>query len=152
MLSHYKYIDFGYVLLAVTLVVSVGFSYWLLAESEAEQVTRFYRQYERLTLEGKLSEARELHNRVLSTGDSEELGEIWLPLVQAQEDGYDKLSNYLRILAGNTQREATYNEIADLIARAPESFLQGSKSDYIEMLNEIPFVAKELLGKYGLLK
>ncbi len=145
-------VPFGYILLVATALTCVGFGYWLVSDSEAEKVTRFFIEYKELNLRNKVDEARKLHQRVLSTGgnDDEPLDEVWLPLVQALEDGYDKLSFYVRILAGDTEREATYEEIANLISRAPQAFNQELKKIYINELYEVPKVRLDLLEKYGL--
>ncbi len=147
-----KSINFGYVLLTTTLLTIAAFSYYLLSESEAERLSRFYKTYDSLVLAGKIDEAQKLQSQVLAIGSDLPLDETWLPLVQAQRNGYDKLSNYLRILAGNTQREETYKEISELIAKAPDTFNRETKSIYIKELNELPFVERLFLKKYGLVE
>ena len=145
-----KKIVFGEVLLASTIFASAGFVYWLIAETEAEKATNFYEQYKRLVLKDEVKKAQKLHKEVLTAGGDSPLNEIWLPLVQAQEDGYDKLSYYVRILAGNPEREATYEEIAELISNSPPSFNEELKDIYLKELYEVPNIRRDYIKKFGL--
>ena len=88
---------------------------------------------------------------VLSEGGDAPLDEVWLPLVLMQTDGYARLTNYRRILAGNPDREATYEEISNFILNAPQSFHDELKGHYFAVLIDIPQVRIEWLQKYGLL-
>lgn len=141
----------GHVLLVSSVLIVAGFSYWLAAKSEEEKAHDFYVEYKRLILKDQIQQARKFHNNILSAGGDAPLSEAWLPLVQAQEDGYDKLANYVRMLAGNTEREASYEEIADLIRRSPQSFQGELKNQYLIALNAISQVRSDLLQKHGLI-
>ena len=140
----------GHVLLFCSVLSGIGFSYWLATESESEKARNFYVEYKRLLLKDQIKQAREFHKNTLAIGGDTPLDEAWLPLVQVQEDGYDKLANYVRILAGNTEREASYEEIAILIKKSPKSFQDNLKIQYLIALNTIPKVRSDFLEKYGL--
>ncbi len=143
---------FGEALLTGTILASASLGYWLASKTEGEKAADFYRQYTRLILKNEITEARKLHKQALSAGGDLPLTEIWLPLVQAQDDGYDKLYYYLRILAGNKDREETYEEIAELISRSPQAFNEELKNKYLEALYEIPGIRRDFIEKYGLQK
>lgn len=142
----------GYIALSCSLLLCGGFGYWIVAESEAERMQKFQRQFEFLLLQNKIQQAGELFMDVLSEGGGAPLDEMWLPMVLMQQDGYEKLINYTRILAGNTNREATYEEISNLIKNAPEDFHTDLKQHYFDELAEIPMVRKDWLQNYGLMK
>ena len=76
---------------------------------------------------------------------------IWTPLVRAQGNGYVQLQYYVRILAGDPDRRATYEEIANLIETAPDAFHAEVKPIYLADIASVPGVRKDLLEKYGLL-
>lgn len=132
------------------LLIFAGFTYWLISESEPERASNFFHEYKLLVIQGKSKEAEILFDEALSHGDDSQLDEIWLPLVLSQEDGYDKLINYSRLLAGNTEREATYEEISNLITRSPKDFQENLKEYYLVELLEIPDVRIDLLRKFDL--
>ena len=132
------------------LLIFAGFTYWLISESEPERASNFFHEYKLLVIQGKSKEAEILFDEALSHGDDSQLDEIWLPLVLSQEDGYDKLINYSRLLAGNTEREATYEEISNLITRSPKDFQENLKEYYLVELLEIPDVRIDLLRKSDL--
>ncbi|MDJ0882436.1 MAG: hypothetical protein QNJ56_12370 [Gammaproteobacteria bacterium] len=141
----------SYIILVTVVFLSAGFGAWLYQKNDDELARDFYKQYSRLILKGERAKAKEFHNQILAVGGNEALSETWLPLVQAQPDGYDKLTNYIRLLKGNTEREATYEEIAALLINAPASFKGDIKKQYLQSLNDIPNIKRELLVKYQLL-
>ncbi len=142
----------GTIILSSSLLLCAGFSYWLVNESEAERAQRFNREYDLLLLQNKHQQAGELFMDVLSEGGDAPLDEVWLPFVLMQTDGYAILTNYSRILAGNPDREATYEEISNLIINAPRSFHDELKGHYFAALIDIPQVRLEWLQKYGLVE
>lgn len=142
----------GSIFLSSSLLLCAGFSYWLVNETEAERAQRFHREYDLLRLQEKHQQAGELFMDVLSVGGDAPLDEVWLPLVLVQADGYARLTNYSRILAGNPDREATYEEISNFIVNAPQSFHDELKGHYFAALIDIPQIRIEWLQKYGLVE
>lgn len=140
-----------YIVFLAVILLATGFSYWLFVETEAERAQRFHRGYEFLLLQNKTDQAGQLFSEALYDENGTPLNEIWLPLVVMQQDGYGKLINYTRILAGNVNREATYEEISNLIKNAPSEFHNELKSHYFTEILEIPRVRKEFLIKYDLI-
>ncbi len=125
----------GTIILSSSLLLCAGFSYWLVNESEAERAQRFNREYDLLLLQNKHQQAGELFMDVLSEGGDAPLDEVWLPFVLMQTDGYAILTNYSRILAGNPDREATYEEISNLIIQR-ESKSYKEETRLINLVND----------------
>jgi hypothetical protein len=142
---------FGEMLLVSSVLLSGGFSYWLIAESDDEKVHRVFVEHDRLVLEGRRREARELFEDALKREGEGALAPIWSPLVRAQGNGYVQLEYYIRILAGDPDRELTYKEIASLIETAPKVFHEEVKPRYLSALRGVSGIKVELLAKYGLL-
>lgn len=145
-----KHVCFGRIVLAISLLLEAGFAYWLVAESDDEKVHNIFVEFDSLLLQGKRKEAHELFAEALSAEGDGPLNPIWSPLVRAQGNGYVQLDYYVRILAGDPDRESTYKEIANLIEFAPEAFHKEVKSRYFAALNNVPGVRFELLEKYKL--
>ena len=135
-------------LLIGTAALSLTFVWWLGAEKELDQVRRFAIEYERLMVRNRHTEAKHLFDKI-TAGDGP-LDPIWVGLLETQLSGYHKLEAYVRIMAGDPEREATYQEIADLIAMAPESFQLEVKPLYLSDLASVPGVSPELLKKHNL--
>ncbi len=132
------------------ILLCLGFSYWLVSETEVERARNFYVEYGWIRIQEKHKEADKLYEEVLARGGDEPIDQVWHPLVLSQEDGYDKLINYSRLLAGDTEREATYAEIYNLIERSPKEFRDNLKVYYLIELQEIPHVRIDLLRQHNL--
>jgi hypothetical protein len=144
-------VSLHYLFSACVVLLFLGLIHWLNSETEVERARNFFIEYRWLVIQGEKGKAKALFDSVLTTGGDEPIDKIWLPLVQFQEDGYSKLINYSRLLAGDTEREATYAEISYLISRSPEEFQDKLKDYYLTDLLRIPDVRKDLVEKYGLM-
>ncbi len=145
-----KRIQWGEILLFFTLFLGVCFGYWLMAESDDEKVRRIFLAHDQLVLQGKRLEARALFKDSLKVEGDGALDPVWIPFVRVQGNGYVQLEFYLRILAGDPDRELTYQEIANLVDMAPEVFHLEVKSRYFFSFAQVSGARPKLLESYGL--
>lgn len=142
----------GYFLLSIALICSFSFGYWLIDESEHEKVRRIRIEADELLLEEKREEANRLVKDFLATTGDGPLDPVWLPLIRNNvSNGYELLGYYVRILAGDPEREATYSEIANFIEMAPQAFHDEVKQRYLVDLGAVLGVKHDLLQKNHLL-
>jgi len=146
--------DIRYIIYAVficTIFICIGFVNWITSDSDLDKLSKFYLEYNRLHIYERYEEADNLRFKVLTENSQQgQLDEIWLPVVMELENGYWKLEWYLRILAGNPDREASYAEIVKILDSAPKGD-QIKKNRYLKSLKEIVGIHHDLLQKYGLL-
>ncbi len=140
----------GGILLLCSLLISTYFFYWVFAENDDDQVHDAVVAYEKLQIRGKSDEAFKLMNDIWASKDDGPLDPIWLQLVSAKSNGYERLGYYLRILEGDPDREATYSEIANFIEIAPKAFHDEVKSRYLNDMSKISGIRRDWLQKYGL--
>jgi hypothetical protein len=141
----------GKLLLVASLGIGAFFSHWIISDSPDEKVHQIFVQHDKLLLQGKRKEAHALFANALSAEGKGPLNPIWLPFVRAQGNGYVQLEYYVRILAGDPNRRATYAEISGLIENAPETFHTQIKPTYLADIAAVAGVRQELLQEYGLL-
>jgi len=141
---------FGEVLLVTAVSLSAYFSYWLITESDNEKVHNALVEHSKLAVRDSPKEAYQHLSDVLSAQKDGPLDPVWLRLVHVKSNGYERLGYYMRILAGDPDREETYNEIATFIELAPKVFHEEVKMDYLTDMNAISGVRHDLLEKYGL--
>ncbi len=140
----------GGILLLCSLLISTYFFYWVFAENDDDQVHDAVVAYEKLQIRGKSDEAFKLMNDIWASKDDGPLDPIWLQLVSAKSNGYERLGYYLRILEGDPDREATYGEIANFIEIAPKAFHDEVKFRYLDDMSKISGIRRDWLQKYGL--
>jgi len=133
-----------------TLVILMFFIVWIASESDVEKVQVFYTKYEQFTLNGDLDGARSLHRAILKNEGDKPLSENWLKMVQLLSDRKVKLQYYIGILAGNPNREATYEEIRILINEPTDIFTAVEIDNYLSRLRQLKDVRNDLLIKYNL--
>jgi hypothetical protein len=139
-------------MLVFAMITAISFGSWLIVESENEEIIRYRVKAEKFLTEGKRQEARALLNDRFLIEADRPLSISWLPLINSTYDnGFEILGFYVRILAGAPDREASYEEISNLIEEAPLTFQNQVKSRYLADLNSVPGVNVEYMKKYGLL-
>ncbi len=138
-------------LLTAILSASSYFAYWVVAENDDDQVHDVLVEYGKHILHGEREWAVELLDNTLSAKADEPLDPIWLQLVRTKSNGYERLGYYMRILAGDPDREATYSEISNFIELAPEAFNEDVKERYLSDMKALPGIRNIFLEKYGLL-
>ena len=141
----------SYLILACSIVISAGFTYWLYKDSSIDKLRDYRFEYNRLHLYERDEDASKLRSETLLSIFDDEIDEIWLPFVQEEPDGYAKLQLYSRLLAGNPDYESIYKDIADTMDSATEEFSIEERTRYLTALKEIKGVHNVLLEKYGLL-
>ena len=146
-----KTICTGNITLILSTLVLLIFMYWLFTKTEDELARDFYIKINQLTLTGNQVLARQLQQEQLLEGGDNPLDTVWLNLVQSQENGYDQLLGYLRLLKSNPDREASYLEIANIIKDAPPSFKSSGEKTYLSKLFSIENIRIDLLNQYGLI-
>lgn len=140
----------GSVLLIVTLILSVLFAHWVISESDDDLVHDALVKYGELALKGKRKEGIELLNQTLDNQPAGPLDPIWLKLVRVDSNGYERLSNYMRVLKSDPDLESTYFEISNFIDIAPQAFHDEVKEQYLSDMAKIPGINEEWLQKYNL--
>ena len=140
----------NYCIFICTIIVCIGFVNWITNDSDIDKLSEFYQEYNRLYIYERYEEANNFRIKTLADNSEQgQLNEIWLPVVMELENGYLKLEFYLRILAGNPYREASYAEMVEILNSTPKGN-QINKTLYLEALNEIAGINHDLLQKYGL--
>ena len=147
----FKELCLGRYLLAIAFLAAIGFGSWLIVESDSEEMTRYRVELEEYILDGKREEAKAFLDEKLSSEGDGPLSLRWLPLIiSSQSNGFEILGYYVRILAGSPGREATYEEISNLVEAAPQAFHDEMKPYYLADLKSVPNVRVDYLEKYGL--
>ena len=145
-----KMICKGWIFLLSTLSVSTLFSYWLIRESVDEKVRGIFIEHDKLVLLDQRKEAQELLVSEIAKEGEGPLDPLWMPLIRAGSNGYIQLGYLVRVLQGNPDREQTYEEIANLIETAPDSFQVEVKPRLLADINAISGIRNEWLDKYSL--
>ena len=141
----------NYTVFICTILICIGFVNWIAGDSDFDKLSEFYQEYNRLYIYERYEEANNFRIKTLADNSEQgQLNEIWLPVVMELENGYLKLEFYLRILAGNPYREASYAEMVEILNSTPKGN-QINKTLYLEALNEIAGINHDLLQKYDLL-
>ena len=141
---------FGELFLALSIVITAAFSYWLWSDNEDERIRHIAEKYEKFHDKGDKEKA-EIFLEASLPGGTGPIDPIWSRLVHTSKNGYNKLHLMMRIVAGNPKREASYKQVATLIELAPQSFQDEVKERYLLDLQAIPGVDYELLEQYDLL-
>jgi len=141
----------SYLILACSIFFSAGFAYWLCKDSDIEKIRDYRLEHNRLLVFQRFDDANKLRTETLVSIFDDEIHIIWWPVIYREVNGYAKLNLYSRLLAGNPDHEAIYEEIADILDAAPEELSIKKRTDYLTALMAIKGVDNELLEKYGLL-
>jgi len=141
----------SYLILACSIFICSGFAYWLYLDSDIMKLRDYRFKHDTLLLYERFDDDKKLRSETLVSIFDDEIDEIWWNVIYSADDGYVKLRLYSRLLAGNPDREAIYQEIADTMDSATEEFSIKERARYLTALKEIKGVHNVLLEKYGLL-
>ncbi len=142
----------GSLVLALSLGIVTGVGYWLWKDRPYVKVHDLLVMHDRLLVEGKRKEAYALFEKALKEQGDGPLSPYWLPMVRALNNGYRQLEYLLRIVEADPERRATYEELANLLKAAPESFQKEVRPRFLADLAAVPEVNRRYLKKYGLLQ
>lgn len=141
----------SYLILICSIFICSGFAYWLYLDSDIVKLRNYQFKHNTLLLYERFDDDKKFRSETLVSIFDDEIDEIWWNVIYSANDGYVKLRLYSRLLAGNTDREAIYKEIADTMDSANEEFSIKERTRYLIALKEIKGVHDDLLEKYGLL-
>ncbi len=147
----YKGLCIGHLILACTIVICFVFAWWLNAETEVDKYRNYMRSHNKLFFTGQFEAVEKLRVKTLAEMTNDKLDNMWIQLVEAEQDGLPKIQLYIRILAGNPENEFTYVQISSLLKSVfPEESQSQERFHILKRLQGIEGIRYDLLERNNL--
>jgi hypothetical protein len=121
-------------------------------DTELDEYREFMTAYDEYFFKGETEEVKKFRVNKLKEIKSDKINNMWLPIVDVEEDGPLKIDLYLGILAGNPLNEFTYAQIAALIFNVfPGDSNKHKRNELFSSIKNIEEINHLFLKKYNLL-
>ena len=141
----------SHLILACSIIICSVFALWLNAETEVDKYRNFMRAHNKLFFTGQFEAVEILRAKTLAGMTSDKLDNMWIQLVEAEQDGLPKIQLYIRILAGNPENEFTYVQISSLLNSVfPEESQNKERLQILKRLQGIEGIRYDLLERNNL--
>ncbi|MBL1141657.1 MAG: hypothetical protein HND53_06460 [Proteobacteria bacterium] len=149
---NFKGLCISHLVLACSVAICAVFAIWLNSDTEVEEYRAFMLVYDNFFFTNEKEEAKKFRHKKLAELKGNKIDNMWLPIVEVEEDGPYKIQLYIRILAGDPEKEFTYIQLAALIYIVfPEESQRQQRNKFFKEIQEIEGIHYHLLEKYNLL-